>query len=357
MVLTAICRRWFSVGLVACWFSPAAWAADDRRLERHAATERHMGTQFHVVLYSDDQVAANRAIGQAFARIAALDRALSNYQPDSELNQLCRHSPQQGAIPVSLDLWHVLRTADALSRRTDGAFDVTIGPLTKLWRRARRRHELPAPERIAEARERVGYRLVRYRQDPPAVLLERPGMQLDLGGIAKGYATDEALRVLREAGITRALVNGGGDLSVGNPPPDAAGWRVDVASFDAGSPMDGATPTEPLVLANAAVATSGDLHQFVDIDGERYSHILEPRTGQALTRRSLVTVVAPRGIDADGWASALSVLGPEGLTQLESLPETEARVLTLPGERVVSAQTAGFADLLRTGRPGFLATP
>ncbi len=302
-----------------------------------------MGTAFHIVLYSAEEATANRAFGEAFARIAELDQALSNYKPDSELNRLCRGAPHGDWVRVSQDLWRVLHASDGLSRATDGAFDVTVGGVTKLWRRARRREALPDASQLREALASVDYRLIDYDPSQHSVRLGRAGMQLDLGGIAKGYAADEALATIRSLGITRALVNGGGDLAAGEPPPGETGWRVGIASLDPDQPAP-----RHARLANMAIATSGDARQFVEIGGVRYSHIIDPRTGLGVTQRSSVTVAAARCIDADGWASALSVLGPAGMELIEKRDGIEAQVIFAKDDELIEIESSGFDRLMES---------
>ena len=302
--------------------------ASDPPLSRYEFREVHMGTQFRIVLYTPDEPAANAASRAAFDRIAQLDAMLSDYQPDSELMQLCAKA---GGPPVRVsdELFFVLTRSQGLSNRSGGAFDVTVGPVVRLWRRARRQHKLPDPERLAQACELVGYELVRLDDESRTVQLMKPGMQLDLGGIAKGYAADEAMAVLKNHGVTRALVAASGDIVVSSPPPDEAGWTIGIAPLGGdekgvrnlfpGRPDRGIAEKVPdtffvgeyLLLRDAAVSTSGDTEQFVEIDGRRYSHIVDPKTGQALTERMHVTVVASKGITSDSLATAVCVLGPE----------------------------------------------
>jgi thiamine biosynthesis lipoprotein len=219
----------------------------------------------------------------------------------------------------------VLQKAEALAKKCDGAFDVTVGPVVQLWRLARRTQELPDPKEFAAARAKVGYRKVKLDPAKKTVQLLTPGMQLDLGGIAKGYAADEALKLLREKfGIKRALVAASGDIACGAPPPGEAGWKVEVA------PIARSQKPRMLTLANAAVSTSGDLEQFVEIKGVRYSHVLDPKTGLGLTGRRSVTVIAPRGIDADSMTKAVSVLPPEqALKLIEQTPGAACYVVIL----------------------------
>ena len=260
---------------------------------------------------------------------------MSDYKETSELMQLCR---QAGGPPVrvSEDLFAVLARAQELAERTDGAFDVTCGPVVRLWRRARRQGELPDAKRLAAARELVGYRKLRLDPQARTVQLTRPGMLLDLGGIAKGYAADEAQVVLKRHGITSALVAAGGDLVVSAPPPGRRDWTIGIAPLDAPDKP----PTRFLLLRDAAVSTSGDAEQYVEIGGKRYSHILDPRTGWPVTGRSSVTVVAPKGITTDSLATAVSVLGPnDGLKLIDATAGAAALILvkTDRGEAVFAS--------------------
>ncbi len=302
-----------------------------------------MGVPVRVVLYAPDNAAATTAAEAAFARIAELNSILSDYDPESELRRLGNATSEGKSVPVSKDLWRVLVRSQDVSTRSDGAFDVTVGPVVRLWRRARRRGQLPAPDRLAAARKLVGYQLLQLDQENRSVKLGKPDMWLDLGGIAKGYAVDEALAVLRKHGISRALVDAGGDMVLGAPPPGKQGWRIGIAPLEPDGP-----PSQILSLANVAVATSGDTWQFVVIDGRRYSHIVDPKTGVGLTDHSSVTVVAPDGITADSLASAVSVLGPNnGLKLIEATPNTEAFIVRAPKAKPETHQSTGWKGLPR----------
>lgn len=290
-----------------------------------------MGTEFRLVCYAEDESSASLAAQAAFARIDELEGRLSDYDPESELSRLTRDVAPGERRSVSGDLASVLLYADEVSRATEGAFDVTVGPLVRLWRRARRQGELPSAARLEEALGRVCYQHLSFEGD--FVRIDQAGMRLDLGGIAKGYALDEALDVVRAHGIDRALVDGGGDVVAGDPPPFREGWRVvlDVGQGPAGT----------VVLAHGACATSGDAFRYVELEGVRYSHVIDPRSGKALTSRRAATVLAPTGMQADAWASALCVLEPEaGLARIESQKDFEARVWQNPGG--MSCDSPGF---------------
>lgn len=276
-------------------------------LERFEFTKPQMGVPFRIVLYAADRTSAEAAARAAFARIAALNAVLSDYDSDSELSRLSQTSGTGQMVKLGDDLWTVLARAQDLARCTEGAFDVTVGPCVNLWRKARRDRALPDLARLDRARAATGWQHLELDAKQRTARLRVPGMRLDLGGIAKGYAVDEALKVLAAHGISRALVSGGGDLAASDPPPGKPGWRIEVAAPDAPD----APPARHVLLRRAGLATSGDLFQHVEIGGVRYSHIVDPRTGLGLTDRSQVTVIARDCMTADSLSTAISVLGPE----------------------------------------------
>lgn len=266
------------------------------------AVEPHMGTLMRIRVYAHDAAEADPAIRKAFRRITALDDILSDYKAESELSRITRIAVNQ-PVRVSDDLFRVLSAAQALSNKSDGAFDITLGPLTHLWHSARKAGQLPNASDLAAAAALCGYRKMHLDAAARTVSFDQPGMLLDAGGIAKGFAADEALQVLTDLGIRSALVAASGDLAFSDAPPGERGWKIAVAP----------QPGKVLVLANAAVSTSGDTEQHLDVHGVRYSHIIDPSTGIALTNRNCITVVARHGIEADGMTKVLSVQGRSGL--------------------------------------------
>ncbi len=232
-----------------------------------------MGTKARVVFYAREGGAGERALD----RVAELEEVMSDYRPSSEVMQLCARS---GGPPVrdSDDLFEVIAYALSVSEQSDGAFDITVGPLTHALRKKRKP--------TAKERALVGWRNVVLGER--TVRLKRRGIVLDLGGIGKGFAADEALREMRRLGVTRALVDLGGDIVVGDAPPGETGWRVEING-------------EIQRIANRAVAGSGG------------AHILDPRIGRPTRDGRRVTVIAPTGIQADAWASAICVIGESAL--------------------------------------------
>ncbi len=299
-----------------------------------------MGLPFRIVLYAPDAATATRASDSAWTRIADLNASLSDYEAESELSRLSRTGGSNQWVQLGPDLARVLTTAQEISRQSDGAFDVTVGPEVMLWRRARRQRQLPSAEALATARWATGWQWLHLRRQGARweANLERPGMRLDLGGIAKGYALDEAAAVLRREGIRQFLVSGGGDMVVGEPPPASKGWRVEAGVFDATN----APPPRFLLLRNTGLATSGDTFQRVEIDGIRYSHIVDPRTGMGLTDHGLVTVIAPSGMIADALSKVISVWGPEKGMPLARHYRADVFFLHKPGATVEETISSGF---------------
>lgn len=266
--------------------------------QRFQFTQSHMGVAVRLTLYAPDRATAEKAGRAGFARFAELDAMMSDYQPSSELNRWVARAGQ-GAVAVSPELFEVLRAAKRVSALSEGAFDVTAAPVVHLWRESRRAGSLPDSSALEEARDRVDWRQIRLDPVHRTVEILRRGIQVDLGGIAKGYACDQAIEAMTDHGVDRAMVEAGGDIAVSGPPPGTKGWRITVRGLDG----------EALVLAHQAVSTSGDAEQFVEVGGVRYSHIVDPRTGLGLTHRLQATVVARRGIVTDPLATALCVLG------------------------------------------------
>jgi len=309
------------LGTLGAGLKPPGLVAARESLARFEFSEPHMGTMFKLVLYASSPTLATAASRAAFDRIAALDRIMSDYDENSELMRLCRAAGGP-AVEISTDLCRVMTAAQELSRRSDGAFDITVGPVVQLWRRARRQHELPEPDRLAAALELVGYENVHLDPKARRAQLLKPGMRLDLGGIAKGDAADRALLVLERYHIPQALVAAAGDIAAGDPPP-GRDWEIGIETFESPAVL----PSRFIGLHNSAVSTSGDSEQHVEIGGVRYSHIVDPKTGTALTGRRSVTVTARHGITADCYATALCVLGHErGLRLIRDTPDTAALI-------------------------------
>jgi len=309
--------------------------------------EPHMGTLWTIETPGADPIIAARAAKAAFSRIAALNTCLSDYLPDSELSRLSASAGLGKPVPVSSDLWTVLSKAQLAAASSHGLFDITLGPLTALWRRSRRQQKLPDAAALAKARAASGWQFLTLNPDNQSALLRQPGMRLDAGGIAKGFAQDEALKVIASHGITSALINAGGEVGVSGPPPGRPAWLVQL------QPVPG-SPTPVAAVKSSCVATSGDLHQFVEIDGRRFSHIIDPATGLGMERPGHAVVIAPSGLSADVLATILCLMGPsKGIPWLtKNHPDIQARISqTNPDRSTETNASPGFSALLAPPAP------
>jgi thiamine biosynthesis lipoprotein len=285
-------------------------------MQQYEFTQQHMGTSFRLVFYAKDSTMAYHAADQAFTRIAYLNQLLSDYLADSEISRLSNKAGNGSATPVSDELWQVLNFAQLIAEASGGAFDVSIGALTKLWRKAFRQATFPDEKEIDQAKTTVGYQYITLYPAIQSVALTKEGMRLDLGGIAKGYAVDEAMKALAQQGITHALVDGGGDLSLKSDPTIGQKWKIRIENG------------KVYELANCAIATSGNQYKFLENKGKRYSHLIDPRTGMGVTHQRQITVIADNCMNADALASACSILSSVKAKQLARKMDAKLYILT-----------------------------
>ena len=287
-----------------------------------------MSIPVRIVVCAENDSKAQVAAEVVFRRVHELDALMTDFEPDSELMQMCRQGGKSGEpISVSDDLFRVLQKSKQFSIDSWGAFDITVGPVVRLWRRARRLHEFPAKRLLGEARQLVGNDLWELDNETQTVTIKKDKVLFDLGGIAKGDIIDQAIATLKSQGITAALVDAGGDVRVYGIPPDSSvnGWVIGVSAYG--------KEVGRVVSAGIAMASSGDLSRYVILDGVRYSHIVDPKTGVGLINQTAVTVFAPDAITADALATALSILPPEeGLKLLEKYEGTAAMICRRSGQ-------------------------
>jgi thiamine biosynthesis lipoprotein len=264
-----------------------------------------MGTIFRIQVFAMDEQVARLAAESAFAKAHRMDFLLSDYRQDSELMELFR-KPVGVDYPVAREITEVLSRSLQIHRLSNGAFDVTIGQLTREWRRAARTGRLPSERRLGKALRSRGMECLRLRKDEGTLSFEKSGLLIDLGGIAKGYTADRMLEVLQNRGCPVAVVSAGGDLRVGAAPPGEPGWNIIVRPFGADTEDSQAVR---IMVAECGVSTSGSVNQFVEINGRRYSHIVDPRIGLGIAPGLACTVVSSSGQLSDPLATACCVLG------------------------------------------------
>lgn len=272
-----------------------------------------MGMPVRIVLYAPGESVARKAAADAFARIAALDAQMSDYRPDSAVSAVAAGAP--GPVAVPSELFDVVTRALAIAKATGGAFDPTVAPLVAVWRDARKTGRLPDAAAIERARALVGWEQVKLDSIRRAIQLPHAGMKLDLGGIAKGYIVGAALDAISAAGFPSAMVEAGGDIVVGDAPPGRAGWQIELPDA---ARLPAAFVARASALSNVALSTSGQSAQFVELDGIRYSHVIDPRAARPLTSPLSAHVIAADPALSDALATAATVMGPAALPDLRA---------------------------------------
>lgn len=305
------------------------------QLQRFRFTANKMGSPFNIVFYCNDSARAQDLSKQCFALVDSLNRVFSDYDPNSELSRVCSEAGEHTLSPLLAD---ILQRSALAFHKSKGAFDITIGPLSKLWRKQRKEKHFPDSSEVAKAMQHTGFTQLKF--DPAARRIFLPkGMQLDLGGIAKGYAAQMIVDYLKQQGIAQALADAGGDMAMTDAPPGTKGWTVGV---NVPETTDDLLPRK-LQLQQMAVATSGDAYQYIEHNGKKYSHIIDPRTGYGISSQRNVTVIARDGTDADWLATACSILPIPEAKKLATRMHAELMITVLENDIVIYHTTKGFA--------------
>jgi thiamine biosynthesis lipoprotein len=273
-------------------------------LQRIEATVNAMGTVYTIVAYGDDANRLSAAVEEASQEARRLDQLLSNYIQASEWSQVNAHAADH-PVRVSPELFGLLSACVEYSRESEGAFDITVGPLMKVWGFYKDSGRLPHRVEIRGALAKVGYRNIVLDSKDNSVRFARPGVEMDPGGIGKGYAVDRMVAVLKENGVTSALVSAGGSSIYGiGTPPHEAGWRCEIRD-----PKDASKTAAQVLLHDNSLSTSGNYEKFFYAEGRLWSHIMDPRTGYPAEGMLAVSVVAPRTIDSEAWCKPYYVRG------------------------------------------------
>ena len=313
--------------------SPAAPAGE---LARYKHSDHVLGTFAEITALAKDRATARKAVEAAYEQIEQVNRLMSDYRPDSEISRL-NALPAGGKMVVSPPTFAVLQKAMEVSKRSGGAFDVTCRPLVQLWKQAGQQKKLPDAQQLQQTLAKIGFDKIKLDPATRTVTVTVDGLQIDLGGIAKGYALDVAAQALLDHQAVCGLVDVGGDIRAVGACPAGRPWRIGVRHpFTEGL-------FAKLAIERGAVATSGDQERFEVINGKRYSHIVDPRTGRPAEQTPSVTVIAPDGITADAWATAFSVLSvKEGQALADQLDGVEVLWIWGSADRPQTAQTQGF---------------
>ena len=345
-------KRRIAFFLAACLsLASSVLLGETRSLKSFEFSLIRMGTSFRIVFYAPERRLATQAATKVFERVEQIEQILSDYREDSEVNGVCRNA-HQSPQSVSPDLFFILEKSLYFSELSGGAFDVTIGPVVRLWREARHNQRLPDAERLSKARLAVGYQNVILDPNARMVFLKRDDMVLDLGAIAKGYAADQALAMLREYGFSRALVDAGGDLSLGDSPPGTRGWDVQIRNWTPESRSE----SHWLQLHNVAIATSGDTFQFLKAKGQHFSHIINPSDALGVRDSVITVVIAPDGTTADALATTFSILPvSKAMSLADSVENVSAYLVRRKGKELLTFASRRFPHF--STHPQFLASP
>jgi thiamine biosynthesis lipoprotein len=308
------------VALVSLIMASAHSIAQDA-LQRFELSLPTMGTTLEFVVYAPSKRHAQKTMDAGLAEINRLSPILSNYDPESEISKLCQ-TAHESPFVVSSDLGNILVHSLRWQRLSEGKFDITVGRLTQLWRTSRKTKQLPTAIDLDQAKRHCGTDLVQFNfQGKDTLTVDRiesvqllaQGVQLDLSGLATGYIVDQAFNAMVATGLRSILINIGGDIRVGDAPPERQGWRVTLAGLGKDFPA-----LASRTIQNCAVTTSGDLHQFVELNGRRYSHFIDPHSCAPVEKRQSVTVFSHTTLDADAGATAIAILGMERASEIFS---------------------------------------
>lgn len=310
------------------WFAP----------KPYRETQFLMDTVIEITAYGPQAEASVKA---AFAEFKHLHDLTNNFDENSQVSQINQQAGKN-KVPADPKLFEIIKLSNELSEKLDSVFDITVGPLTELWGIGRKGEFVPTQEEVNRVLPLVNYKLIQLDEANQSVFLSKEGMKLDLGGIAKGYAVDKAIEILKNKGIESALINAGGDVRVIGKKPDGAPWRIGVQHPRNNEGMIGA-----LSLSQwDNMETSGDYQRFFMKDGERYSHILDPRTGRQPRSITSVTIVGGSSGDDDVLSTVLFIVGPErGMELLKQFPGTEAIFMTNEGKTVITPGLEGKIDM------------
>ena len=300
-----------------------------------------MGSPFTISIFANDSVKAAKAANAAFHCADSLNQIFSDYLDSSELNRLNATSGQNRYVPIFAAMLDIVKYSLEAAEESEGSYDISMGPVVKLWRKARAEKKLPDTDSLRIALQKVGYKFIHLDTVHQAVWLEKPGMQLDLGGLGKGHVAQAALKIIQAAGFHSAMVNAGGKIVMGDAPPGRNGWRIGITLPEEKEEI----MPRLLLLKNTSVATSGDVYQHLDFNGKRYSHIIDPTTGLGITTQRTVTVIARNGTISDWLSTACSVLTiDKSIALIKTFKGAAILITELRNGKLIQKSSENFKD-------------
>ena len=307
---------------------------------RYTFAQQKMGSPFHLVIFCGDSSKATQLANASFLLIDSLNNIFSDYLPQSELNRLCATSGKDSFVAVSDPFFEMFLLAEEAWKNTKGSFDITIGPLSKVWRKARREKFFPHPDTIQKAKEKVDWKNVVIDKKTHRIKLVQKNMQLDLGGIAAGYIAQKIADFLTTQNVPSALVDASGDIVCTNAPPGKKAWTIGINQPGEANKL----LEKNIEINNCSVSTSGDVFQYIEHEGKKYSHIVDPKTGYGTTFQRNVTIIAPDGTTADWLATACSILPMKKVRKLTKKMKAEFLITQRKKTRIKQYSSSGFRN-------------
>ncbi len=309
------------------------------QLKRYSFSHPKMGSPFTIIFYTTDSAKAGIIASLCYQRVDSLVNIFSDYIDSSELNRLCASANDAHKnFIVSPALFDILWLSKSAYEKSKGSFDITLGPVTRLWRKARKEHRFPEDSLVKLKLATTGFDKIKMDSNSHVVSITKPGMQLDLGGIAQGYIAQKTIDFLKSNEIDCALVDVSGDIVCIGKPPGSKGWKVGINVPESEHRL----LNNILQLSNLAVTTSGDVYQYMEHNGKRYSHIINPTTGYGITSRRNVTVIAADGTTADWFTKACSLLSIAASRKLAAELKVEFLIAEIISGKIVFHATKGF---------------
>lgn len=290
-----------------------------------------MGSRFKITLVDTDSISVEKNINKAIDEMVRIENLISDWKPTSQVSQINQNA---GIQPVKVDQEVIDLTKRALyfSKITEGAFDISFAAMDRIWKFDGSMEEIPTSSAIQKAIEKIGYQHIIINEEASTIFLEKPGMKIGFGSTGKGYAADKARELMLQIGIKAGIIDASGDMTTWGTQPDGKPWRIGITN-----PFDRHQMADILSLKKAAVTTSGDYEKFVVIDGKRYSHIINPKTGMPSTGLTGVTVIGPNAEMCNGFSTSMMVLGKEkGLAFINQQKEYAALLITDNGKIIRS---------------------
>ena len=316
------------------------------QLKRFQFSENKMGSPFNIIFYHSDSAIAAQFANECFLIVDSLNNIFSDYSTTSEVGKLALQTTEKEQ-KVSIELLQMIQQSKQAWKRSGKTFDITIGQLSQLWRKTKSENRFPTKNEVKKAKQETGFKNLRINISANTISFIKRNMRFDFGGIVKGYAAQKVIDFLKSKNITQALADAGGDIVMSDPPPKKTGWVVGINLPE----QEDDLWDKKLELKNCSVATSGDVYRYTIHDGNKYSHIIDPRTGYGVTSQRNVTVIAKDGITADWLATACSILSLKKALKLAKKENAALLIATLRNEKIISHKTENFDSYFQKNEP------